>query len=80
MKIVFGLLLAIAVTALSQPIDFEEEQPAQKDHIRVRRFTCDVLSAEGAGFKVNHAACAGHCLALGKSGGYCNGQGVCICR
>lgn len=43
------------------------------------RITCDLLS--GLGW--NHALCAAHCLAIwggGYTGGYCNSQGVCVCR
>lgn len=38
--------------------------------------TCDVLSP----FGVEDAACAIHCLMLGKSGGYCDEHAVCNCR
>nr|XP_973575.3 PREDICTED: tenecin-1 [Tribolium castaneum] len=58
--------------------------PADGEHVRVKRFTCDVLSAEGGfrgvSIKLNHAACAAHCLYLKKRGGYCNDKAVCVCR
>lgn len=50
--------------------------PHQEENVRVKRFTCDVLS----GFGWNHAPCALHCSARGNKGGYCNGKGVCVCR
>lgn len=50
--------------------------PHQEENVRVKRFTCDVLS--GLGW--NHAPCALHCSARGNKGGYCNGKGVCVCR
>lgn len=43
------------------------------------RVTCDLLSSEAGGVKLNDAACAGHCLLKGKKGGHCNG-GICQCR
>lgn len=36
------------------------------------KITCDLLGST--------PLCAAHCLALGYSGGYCNGQSVCTCR
>ncbi|CAG9853602.1 unnamed protein product [Phyllotreta striolata] len=50
------------------------------EHYRVRRFTCDVLSVEAKGVKLNHAACGVHCLLRGKTGGWCDGRRVCRCR
>jgi hypothetical protein len=50
--------------------------------VRDRRVTCDVLSLEARGVKVNDAACAIRCLADRKKknrGGHCV-DGVCICR
>ncbi|EFA01376.2 Defensin-like Protein [Tribolium castaneum] len=58
--------------------------PTDGEHIRVKRFTCDVLSAEGSfrgvSVKLNHSACATHCLFLKKRGGYCNNKAICVCR
>lgn len=49
----------------------------QEEHgIRQKRATCDLLSY----FNVNHSACAAHCVAIGRKGGYCNGKAVCVCR
>uniref|UniRef100_A0A1I8Q9Y2 Invertebrate defensins family profile domain-containing protein n=1 Tax=Stomoxys calcitrans TaxID=35570 RepID=A0A1I8Q9Y2_STOCA len=45
-------------------------------HGRYKRATCDLLSM----WNVNHSACAAHCLLLGKSGGRCNDDAVCVCR
>lgn len=50
------------------------------DHVIIKRATCDLLSFEIAGVKVNDAACAAHCLALKKKGGHCTDNGVCYCR
>lgn len=47
--------------------------------IRQKRATCDLLSFEIAGIKVNDSACAANCLRLGKRGGKCK-SGVCHCR
>ncbi|XP_055858725.1 defensin-A-like [Episyrphus balteatus] len=44
--------------------------------IRHKRATCDLLS----GFGVNDSACAIHCIALGKRGGWCDSRRVCNCR
>ncbi|KAJ9596617.1 hypothetical protein L9F63_012376, partial [Diploptera punctata] len=49
-------------------------------HSRAKRVTCDVLSFEAGGVSLGSSICALHCLALGKSGGYCNDQDVCVCR
>ncbi|KAJ3644433.1 hypothetical protein Zmor_022166 [Zophobas morio] len=58
----------------------DSQQGKNLAHIRVRRFTCDVLSAEAKGIKLNHSACAVHCLFRGKRGGHCNRKRVCVCR
>ncbi|CAG9859152.1 unnamed protein product [Phyllotreta striolata] len=52
----------------------------QSEHHRVRRFTCDVLSVEAKGVKLNDAACGVHCLFMGKTGGWCDSRRVCRCR
>ncbi|KAJ8924010.1 hypothetical protein NQ315_006786 [Exocentrus adspersus] len=79
MKIYFGItfILSLIVLAVySAPVDFEEEQEVQHTIglARVKRFTCDVLSVEAKGVKLNDAACGVHCLFRGKTGGYCNGK------
>nr|WAB21906.1 defensin [Mylabris quadripunctata] len=72
--IVFAFIVAMcAIHLLAAPVD---EFEASVGH---RRVTCDVLSFEAKGVKLNHAACAAHCLAMGKRGGRCN-NGVCVCR
>ncbi|XP_028150869.1 tenecin-1 [Diabrotica virgifera virgifera] len=87
-------VLAIVAGINSSPIDQEEPKvippdvfipedynPEQKEeHSRVKRFTCDVLSVEAKGVKLNDAACAIHCLTLGKAGGWCDNHKVCNCR
>ncbi|XP_050307093.1 defensin, isoforms B and C-like [Anthonomus grandis grandis] len=49
-------------------------------HVIVKRATCDLLSFEVAGVKLNDSACAAHCLTLKKKGGHCNANKVCVCR
>ena len=52
------------------------------EHLRERRATCDLLSFEVPLFKLNHAACAAHCLTKwrkGYRGGRCE-KGICVCR
>ncbi|XP_053680250.1 defensin [Anopheles nili] len=53
----------------------QTHQEALESH-RTKRATCDLAS----GFGVGSSLCAAHCLALRKRGGYCNPQGVCVCR
>lgn len=50
--------------------------PVDGGHVRIRRVTCDVLSAGGW---FNDSACAANCIRLKKRGGHCN-DGVCVCR
>lgn len=80
--------LDIKVKPLTQPLEgFENMQPHDdsvpsqdpEPHqlVREKRATCDLLSAGG---KVQHSACAAHCIILRKRGGYCNSQAVCVCR
>ncbi|CAD7077219.1 unnamed protein product [Hermetia illucens] len=63
--------------ALVLPIE-EEELPGQvvEQHYRAKRATCDLLSPFGVG----HAACAMHCIAMGRRGGWCDDRAVCNCR
>ncbi|CAD7077224.1 unnamed protein product [Hermetia illucens] len=63
--------------ALELPIE-EEELPSQvvEQHYRAKRATCDLLSPFGVG----HAACAVHCIAMGRRGGWCDDRAVCNCR
>lgn len=52
-------------------------QDVEEELVRHKRATCDLLS----GFGVNHSACAARCITINRrSGGYCNGSGVCVCR
>ncbi|XP_967194.2 holotricin-1 [Tribolium castaneum] len=82
MKFIVIFVIALCVfTITAYPLDQVEEQDEhQVTHIRVRRVTCDLLSAEAKGVKVNHAACAAHCLLKRKRGGYCNKRRICVCR
>ncbi|XP_063903644.1 tenecin-1-like [Zophobas morio] len=47
-------------------------ESTQQDHVRVKRFTCDILGSD--------AACSVHCMGHGHRGGYCNPEKVCVCR
>ncbi|KAK9882226.1 hypothetical protein WA026_019741 [Henosepilachna vigintioctopunctata] len=83
MKFTISLFFFCAIFALIKALPMsvqEQEVEVESAHSRVRRFTCDVLSAEAKGIKVGHAACAIHCLALRKRGGYCNNRAICVCR
>nr|WOJ43254.1 defensin-like protein [Lasioderma serricorne] len=60
---------------LETSIDEAEDVP----EIRQKRATCDLLSFEIAGIKVNDSACAANCLRMGRRGGNCR-NGVCHCR
>ncbi|KAK9509724.1 hypothetical protein O3M35_006979 [Rhynocoris fuscipes] len=46
---------------------------------RPKRATCDLLSLEIMGFSVNNAACAAHCITMGRRGGRCK-NAVCHCN
>lgn len=49
-----------------------ENPESLKTLSRQKRFTCDFLESTDA--------CIFHCLLLGRRGGYCSRQKVCICR
>ncbi|KAG5863075.1 hypothetical protein JTB14_030449 [Gonioctena quinquepunctata] len=53
---------------------------SRQGNVRVKRFTCDVLSVDIKGVNLNHAACGLHCLFTGKGGGWCDDHRVCNCR
>ncbi|KAG5868044.1 hypothetical protein JTB14_029585 [Gonioctena quinquepunctata] len=75
---IFAVLLA---TYSCSPIPDEDTLVQSRQvNIRVKRFTCDVLSIEAGSVKLNHAACALHCVYLHKSGGWCDDHRVCNCR
>nr|AAK35160.1 defensin 1 precursor [Acalolepta luxuriosa] len=79
--ITFTFVLSLVVlTVYSAPREFAEPEEQDEGHFRVKRFTCDVLSVEAKGVKLNHAACGIHCLFRRRTGGYCNKKRVCICR
>ncbi|CAH1108340.1 unnamed protein product [Psylliodes chrysocephalus] len=75
-------LFTIFVSTICVPVSeiAVEELENQQEHLRVKRFTCDVLSVEAKGVKLNDAACATHCLFRGKRGGWCDKRRVCNCR
>ncbi|KAF7266950.1 hypothetical protein GWI33_019784 [Rhynchophorus ferrugineus] len=77
----FGLLAVLVLSVHSAPVsEFEEELIQVSEHGRVKRATCDLLSFEAFGIKLNDSACAAHCLQLGRRGGHCNDEKVCVCR
>jgi len=50
--------------------------------MREKRATCDLLTFEFRGIKLNDSACAAHCLtkwSQGYRGGRCV-NGICVCR
>ncbi|XP_075221269.1 defensin-like [Lycorma delicatula] len=59
--------------------EFAEYEPLENVHSRIRRATCDLLSFQSKWVTPNHAACAAHCIVLGKKGGRCK-DAVCHCR
>nr|AAO72492.1 defensin [Drosophila melanogaster]AAO72494.1 defensin [Drosophila melanogaster]AAO72495.1 defensin [Drosophila melanogaster]AAO72496.1 defensin [Drosophila melanogaster]AAO72497.1 defensin [Drosophila melanogaster] len=89
----FFVLVAIAfalLTCMAQAQPVSDVDPIPEDHVlvhedahqevlqhsRQKRATCDLLSK----WNWNHTACAGHCIAKGFKGGYCNDKAVCVCR
>ncbi|XP_039953893.1 sapecin-like [Bactrocera tryoni] len=58
-------------SALGAPLTVDNVEPLRSLR-RQKRFTCDVLAST--------EACIIHCLLLGRRGGYCSRQKVCICR
>ncbi|XP_076274306.1 defensin, isoforms B and C-like [Rhynchophorus ferrugineus] len=78
--VVVGLLIALAVSSHCAPMDEDFQDDLAEGPVRVKRATCDLLSFEVKGFKLNDSACAAHCLTLGKKGGHCNSSKVCVCR
>ncbi|XP_017066640.1 defensin [Drosophila eugracilis] len=91
MKFFAFLAIALALVACmvqAQPVSDVETYPAENpllikdpqqevvEHSRQKRATCDLLSK----WNWNHTACAGHCIAKGFKGGYCNDKAVCVCR
>ncbi|CAG9771239.1 unnamed protein product [Ceutorhynchus assimilis] len=75
----FVILAVLVFSSQSAPIE-EEELQEQEGHVIAKRATCDLLSFEIAGFKLNDAGCAANCLRLGRKGGSCNSNKVCVCR
>ncbi|XP_077277620.1 defensin-like isoform X1 [Temnothorax americanus] len=68
----------VPLDSLDLPLTSEDEssEVTPVEHHRERRITCDLLSGKGVG----HSACAAHCIARNRRGGYCNNKGVCVCR
>ncbi|XP_065093662.1 defensin-B-like [Ochlerotatus camptorhynchus] len=69
------------VQAANQDSDFEHAPQLKQiplEFQRRKRITCDLLSGLGWG----NSLCASHCMAISwrYRGGYCNSQGVCVCR
>ncbi|XP_060518316.1 tenecin-1 [Cylas formicarius] len=85
MKYTFVFCFAVVIVFVAglsnaAPVDEEFLDDTNQEHVRVKRVTCDVLSVEAKGIKLNDAACGLHCLYKGRSGGYCNGKRICVCR
>ncbi|XP_075221400.1 defensin-like [Lycorma delicatula] len=59
--------------------EYPKYEPLEAVHLRIRRATCDLLSVSTQWVTLNHSACAGHCLLIGRRGGRCI-DGVCNCR
>nr|ABZ80665.1 defensin [Sitophilus zeamais] len=78
--VLFVFLIVLAVGAYCAPVDEEFQDDLIEGPVRVKRATCDLLSFEIKGFKLNDSACAAHCIQLGKRGGHCNNSKVCVCR
>ncbi|XP_050503936.1 defensin, isoforms B and C-like [Diabrotica virgifera virgifera] len=80
MKIAIALFLCVLVAnVLSAPSPIEEVE--ESGHVRVKRFTCDVIgSISYAKFKLNDAACAAHCRLKHRPGGWCDQTKQCHCR
>ncbi|XP_030764370.1 defensin, isoforms B and C [Sitophilus oryzae] len=74
------LLIVFSIGVYCAPMDEDFQDQLIEGPVRVKRATCDLLSFEIKGFKLNDSACAAHCLTLGKRGGHCNGSKVCVCR
>nr|ALR99795.1 putative antimicrobial peptide defensin [Phaedon cochleariae] len=79
------IFVSFVVSCHGLPVELEDVDLGQTGDssqglVRVKRVTCDVLNFEIKGFKLNDAACAAHCLTLGKRGGWCDGHRVCNCR
>lgn len=89
---IFAVVAVAVVSAYPTPDETLEElselpehQPINElevHHIRSKRATCDLLSFTAANIKLNHAACAAHCLLMfrGFTGGFCTSRGICNCR
>ncbi|XP_057332908.1 defensin-like [Microplitis mediator] len=78
--ITFVLLLMVQIyVMISMPVKegLNLAERNSEQHLRVRRFTCDVLAIFGPG--VTRSACGFHCLMLGKHGGDCQ-EAMCVCR
>ncbi|CAG2060723.1 unnamed protein product [Timema podura] len=77
MKVCFKFYLLVALFAMVTGFPAEGDVPG----VRVKRFTCDVLSIDTPFGSLNHAGCAVHCLTMGRGyrGGRCR-DGVCHCR
>nr|AYV99144.1 defensin 2A [Octodonta nipae] len=56
------------------PVDSET-----RGGLRVKRFTCDVLSFEIGGISVGDQACNFHCSLQNRGNGKCNTNRICVC-
>ncbi|CAH1376527.1 hypothetical protein MTP99_017932 [Tenebrio molitor] len=73
------LIVLVVVFALVCILNGNTLPVQETAHVRVRRFTCDVLSFEVGLLKLKDSICATHCILRGNLGGHCK-EGVCNCR
>ncbi|XP_069690305.1 uncharacterized protein [Periplaneta americana] len=74
MKTVVLIFLLVTCTLVASA-------PAEEEHVRVARVSCELGTIQILGFKAGDGFCAAHCLTMGKNfnGGYCK-KGVCHCH
>ncbi|KAF2880831.1 hypothetical protein ILUMI_25345 [Ignelater luminosus] len=77
--VIFALVASFCVFIASAIPVVKEDEFSQEPGLRQKRVSCDLLSASVKGVKLNHSACAAHCLVQRYKGGYCQ-NGVCHCR
>nr|QXT26513.1 arthropod-like defensin 1 [Mytilus coruscus] len=88
--LLFGLLVAVLVTANGNPLPEEPHHQLEELEIfgrhagtdqlvRIRRASCDLFGFQSQWVTPGNSVCAAHCIALGNRGGSCKGT-VCHCR
>ncbi|XP_055592697.1 defensin Lucifensin-like [Uranotaenia lowii] len=80
--IILSIVFAVfGVDSIRSPVHFNSfEESKELNEMepppRAKRATCDLLSGLG----IQHSACAASCLARLYRGGFCNSEGICVCR